>query len=119
MDETNQPNDEETNDEETNDDLLEDAPDWSDRITLHRMKVVAQAYMPEGVDLEAEMEHVSGLDVDEEGNITGEARFRKNPELAANQPTPPARRRAKPRAKATSEPARDEKYFQNIINQYG
>ena len=87
-------------------------------LNYHKAIAVAQSLAPEGVDIEDELNFVSGLSVDKDGNVTGEARYRPHPNTVP-APTPAAPRIAKPRSAAAAAPAKDDAYYDNLLRTYG
>ena len=90
---------EETTNETTNDEGLEEGieealpqeeevqeeeqeqPDYSSSLRQAKMEALIAAYLPDGTDIDTELSHVGGLEIDSEGNVSGEAVYRK-PQVA-------------------------------------
>ena len=60
---------------------------------------LVEAYLPEGTDVETELHHVGGLEVSEDGTVTGTPVYRK-PQVA-NKSTKQSTRKQAPRTPAT------------------
>ena len=92
------------------------APDYTDRLNYHKALAVAQALAGEGIDVKDEINFVNGLSVNDKGEVEGTAHYRPHPNAV---PAPAQKRIEKPRAAANAEPAKDEAYFKNLVQQYG
>lgn len=55
--------------------------DHADILRQAKLAHLVDAYLPDGTDVETELAHVGGLEVDDQGNVKGEPVYRK-PQLA-------------------------------------
>ena len=80
----------------------EDQPeiDHADILRQAKLAHLVEVYLPEGTDVETELAHVGGLDVDDEGNVSGTPVYRK-PQVS-NKSTKASTAKAKTRSTATT-----------------
>ena len=91
---------EEQNEEQT-EPTDEAQPDIDHQNILRQAKLahLVEAYLPEGSDVESELQHVGGLEVSEDGTVTGTPVYRK-PQVA-NKSTKQTTKKTAPRTPAT------------------
>ena len=76
--------------------------DHAEALRHAKLAHLVEAYLPEGTDIEAELAHVGGLEVGEDGTITGTPVYRKP--TVATKSNKASTAKANPRKTAPSQP---------------